>query len=416
MTRLNISLLSAALAAAALSAAGSAIAADDTPVAPVWTFGGFATVGAVHADEAMADFTSNALKANGAGHTRKWSGDVDSRVGAQLGVAVDKQWSAVLQVISEQGIDNSYAPIVEWANVKYQATPDLSVRVGRIALPIFLAADYRKATYALPWVRVPVELYGSIPISNSDGIDASYRWNLGDVKQVTQAFYGHTSIRLTDTAHAKGRDVAGVTHSIDYGPLTVRASMMRATVSVDLARPLFDAFRLFGPQGAALADRYDLDRKRVTGWSLGANYDPGQWFLMGEVGRINARSFLGDKTALYVSSGYRQGSLTPYLVYAQSRSNGATRESGLPLAGPAPLQAAAAQLNGRLNGLLSTIGVQTTVSAGLRWDYRPDQALKIQYDRVMPRDGSSGMLINAQPGFQSDGKVNVVSVSLDVVF
>ena len=56
----------------------------------------------------------------------------------------------MLQVVSEQRLDRSYRPIVEWANIKYQATPDLSLRFGRIALPMFLAADYRKIGYAYP--------------------------------------------------------------------------------------------------------------------------------------------------------------------------------------------------------------------------------------------------------------------------
>jgi hypothetical protein len=43
-------------------------------------------------------------------------------------------------------------------------------------------------------------------------------------------------------------------------------------------------------------------------------------------------------------------------------------------------------------------------------------ALKLQYDRVTPRDGSRGSLINLEPGFQSDRAVNVTSAVLDFVF
>jgi hypothetical protein len=93
-----------------------------------------------------------------------------------MALNLDSKWSAVLQLVSERTLRDGYAPVVEWANLQYQVTPDLSVRVGRIALPLFLTGDYRKAGYALPWVRPPVELYGAIPLSNSDGVDASYRW------------------------------------------------------------------------------------------------------------------------------------------------------------------------------------------------------------------------------------------------
>ena len=388
----------------------------DTATGPRWTFGGFGTVGAVHSNARGADFSSTVLKPNGAGASHDWSGNVDSRVGAQLGLNLDKRWSAVLQLVSEQRRDNSYAPVVEWANIQYKVTPDLSLRLGRIALPNYLAADYRKAAYALPWVRVPIELYNGVPISNSNGIDAIVRWHAGGMKQVTQVFFGGTNVKISDTAHAKARGLAGLSHTLEDGAFTLRGSMMRASVSVDLARPLFDAFRRFGPQGQALADRYDLDDKLVTAMSLGASYDPGHWFLMAEAGRVNSRSFLGDRSAMYVSAGYRYADLTPYLTVSQSRSHGATSVAGLTLAGPAPLQAAAGALNGALNGLLRRIAVQRTVSAGLRWDFRPNLALKTQYDRVLPQDGSSGTLVNVQPGFQSGRAVDVFSVSLDFVF
>ena len=147
--------LTACALAIVLAAAGGARAADDD-TGPSWTFGGFGTVGVSHSSTREADYTSSSFKSYGAGHTRSWSFDVDSRLGAQLSVNMDKQWSAVVQVISEQNLENNYRPSVEWAYVKYQATPDLSLRVGRIALPLFLAADYRKAAYAYPWARTPV--------------------------------------------------------------------------------------------------------------------------------------------------------------------------------------------------------------------------------------------------------------------
>jgi len=92
---------------------------------------GFGTPGVVHASEREADYTSSVMKASGAGGTRRWS--------------------AVLQVVSEQGLDNSYRPRVEWANVKYEVTPELAVRAGRIgpagqALGARYAPDHKRLT------------------------------------------------------------------------------------------------------------------------------------------------------------------------------------------------------------------------------------------------------------------------------
>ena len=396
-------------------AAGAARAADGD--APAWTFGGFGSLGMVHSNEDKADFTSSVLKATGAGYSNRWSGDVDSRLGAQLGVTLNKQWSGVLQVISEQRLDNTYTPIVEWFNIKYQATPELALRFGRIALPMFLAADYRKVGYAYPWVRTPVEVYGAVPISNSDGADLSYRWNYAGVKNVVQAFYGRTTIKQGQPFQAGASGVAGISNTSEYGAASVRVSLLSANMTVDLARPLFDAFRQFGPQGAAIADRYDVDHKRVNAVSIGASYDPGQWFAIGEIGHFVSRSFLGETTELYASAGYRFDSVTPYLSYARAKANSAITAPGLTLSGlPPPLAGAGAALNAGLNSLLISVSEQATFSAGLRWDMIPNAALKLQVDRVSPHNRSRGTLINLQPGFRSGRTATVASVVLDFVF
>jgi opacity protein-like surface antigen len=413
-------LLRAAALAATLLAAASAQAADDAPppaTAPTWTFSGFGSIGVAHSDYREADYVPSAFSGDGAGATHAWSTSLDSRVGGQLGVTFDKRWSGVLQVVVEQRYDRSWQPKVEWANIKYQATPDLALRAGRIALPIFLAADYRKIGYAYPWVRTPIEFYGGIPITNSDGVDLAYRWQAFGIKHTTQAFYGRTDIHLTDTTSVHARGITGLTHTAEVGALTLRASAFTAMLNVDVVRPLFDGFRQFGAPGIAIADKYDVVDKRTTGLALGLNYDPGQWFVMAEAGVMNGHSYLAKTVGKYVSTGYRAGAFTPYVNYSRSDALSPTTHPGLSLAGlPPPYAYAAAQLNANLATLLQAIPSQTSITAGVRWDFRSDMALKLQYDRVRPRNNSRGSLVNLQPGFVSGHPVNVTSAVLDVVF
>lgn len=408
--------LPAAAALCALVCAGSAARAQDTEASPTWKLSGFGTLGAVHSGERNADFSASVLRASGAGYSKSWSPNVDSRVGAQLDVGMD-DWSGVLQVVSEQRLDGTYQPQVEWANIKYQLTPDVAVRVGRIALPVFLAADSRKVGYTMPWIRPPVEVYGALPIFSSDGVDATWRWNIGDVLQSTQVFAGGTERDLGNGLRIKARDIVGISHSIERGPLSARLSAAGGRLDTSIGDELFAALRMFGAPGAALADRYSIADKRVSMISAGVSYDTGDWFASAEAGRTRTNSILGDGTSLYVGAGWRQGAFTPWAGYAQVRADLATRVAGLPTDGlPPPLAAAAGQVNAGLNGFLMTIPIQSTWSAGIRWDVAPDLALKVQVERVRPRDGSRGTLINAQPGFRSDRAFNVASVALDFVF
>lgn len=409
------------LLAAGLTLGGVAQAQDavgtGTDNASAWSLSGFGTIGAVHSNDKHADYTSTVLKSRGAGASGSWSMDVDSRLGLQLDVAIAKRWSAVLQVVSEQGLDNTYRPHVEWANVKYQATPELALRIGRVALPMFLTAEYRKVGYVYPWVRPPVEGYGTLPFTSGDGIDANLRWNLGALRNTSQIFYGHTDQPVNPPLRVLARGVAGLANTSDWGPFSVRASVISGEVTTPLASDLFAAFDSLGPAGAAISQAYAVDHKRVSMASLGASYDPGTWFMIAETSRTHTRTLLGSTRSLYASVGWRLGMFTPYLTWSTVHALSATSSPGLPLAGlPAPLAAGVQALNAGLNDLLVTIAQQSSASAGLRWDLARNTALKLQYDRVTPHNGSRGTLINLTPDFKSGQTTNVVSVAVDFVY
>jgi hypothetical protein len=393
---------------------GAAVHAQD---GPAWTLSGFGTIGAVHSSERNADYVANVMRADGAGATRNWSPNVDSRLGAQIDARLGRRWSAVLQVVSEQGLDNSYRPRIEWANVKYQATPELALRLGRIALPMFLTADYRKVGYAYPWVRPPVEGYSALAFTSSDGVDATLRWSAGAVRNASQLFYGRDKVALAAGLQAYGRGIVGFSNTSDWRTLSVRANLIRAEATTNIGAQLFRAFEAAGPAGAAIARRYEIDHKQAHIASVGMNYDPGQWFLMLEASRSHTESLLGATRSAYASAGVRLKSFTPYLSVSRIRATSATHDDGLPTAGLAPADAARlAQLNAGLNLLLATIPQQTTQAAGVRWDLAANAALKLQYDRVTPQHGSRGTMINLAPAFRSGRTAHVASVALDFVY
>ncbi len=419
MVQQSIQRLPAAFATCALvflSSTASGAEAPGDPATPAWKLSGFGALGAVYSSSRSADFTASVLRADGAGYTQAWSPDVDSRLGAQLDLHLGA-WSGVLQVISEQRLDGSYTPQLEWANLKYQLTPDLAVRAGRIALPVFLGAESRKVGYTIPWVRTPVEVYGSLPISSSDGLDATWRWSTGSVQHATQAFAGRTNQDLHNGLRIQAKDIVGLSHSVERGAVSARLSAASGRLNTGIGKELFDVLRNFGPAGDLLADRYEIRNKRVSMVSIGMSVDPGAWFVTAECGRTRTDSLLGGGTSMYVGAGLRRGTLTPWAGYAQVRADVPTRDPGLPLDGlPPPLAAAAGQVNAGINGFLATIPVQSTWSAGVRWDAATNIALKLQLERVRPRQGSRGALINNQPDLRPDQAVHVGSLALDFVF
>lgn len=395
--------------------AGCVCAAD--PATPTFSFGGFGTVGLVHSSEDQADFTSSILKPNGAGHSHSWSADVDSLIAGQVTATFSPKLSAVLQVIAEQDDDNTYRPHVEWANVQYQLTPDFSTRVGRTVLPTFLFSGTRKVGYTYPWVRPPLEVYHLVPVTASDGVDVSYHTYGGEFTHTIQANYGGSDVTLPgDGGLIEASDAWGITYTGEYHAVTAHLAYQRPRLTIDSVKPLFDAFRQFGPEGIAIADKYDVDKEPLSIIAAGVTYDPGRWFTTAEWSHTDSHSFLGKSTGWYVSVGRRLERFTPYLTYAE-RDTDNLSDPGLSLSTlPPSLVGPAAGLNAGLNALLGQQVVQSTISAGGRWELTRSAAFKLQFDHTRIGEGSPGVLTNLQPGFEPGGEVDVISATIDLVF
>lgn len=386
------------------------------------SFAGFGTLGLVHSSDTDADFTSSAFEARGAGYSRRLSPEVDSVIAAQVTAEIGSRWTVVVQLLSEESYDDTYRPEVEWANVQYQVTPDFSVRVGRTATASFLVSDTRKVGYANPWVRPPVELYSLVSVTSNDGADLSYRVRMGAATDTVHLSAGRINYQFpllggSEIERADAREQLAIDDTFVRGPTTLHLSYGQAHVTIPLFAPLFAGFRQFGSVGEGIADRYDVDDRIISFIGVGASYDPGRWFLTSEWGRVDSHSVIGEKTAWYVSGGYRVAHWTPYLTFADLRANSPTSDPGLSLNGlPPSLAATATGLNAALNATLASIAVQKTVSMGTRWDFVSFADLKFQFDHTQLGAGSQGVLINLQPGFRPGASVNLVSLTLDFVW
>jgi hypothetical protein len=394
----------------------------------------YGTFGVVHSGEDQADFVVGIQKPEGAGYSRRWDWSVDSKLAVQVDVRLTEKLSAVVQVISERRYDGDYGPELEWANLKYQLTPQLSVRVGRVVMPFLMLSDFRKVGYSTPWVRPPVEVYGQIPINNTDGVDVSYSFTTGATTTTLQAVYGEFSGSIP-IARFSIEDMFDANASIQRGPVTLRLGYFQQYLTAHLPTvPLFDAFRDFGAvlaaipsppvqavgaQAFAIYDKYQSIDKLYRLINVGVSYDDGAWLAMGEWAQARAHSVVRDTTTWYATVGRRVGAFTPYVSFARQQEDTATSDPGLTLAAlpPGPLQDAAAGLNAALNGALAFITTgQKTATAGVRWDFLRGMALKLQYDRIMLDPGSAGFFVNVQPGFERGGNVSLVSATVDYAF
>jgi hypothetical protein len=375
-------------------------------------FSGFGTLGVLHSSEKNADFTGILGQPNGAGFTHSVDFGSDSKLGVQLDTRFSESFSAVVQVISEHRYDNTYTPYLNLAFLKYQVTPDLTLRAGRVPYSAYLISDYLKVGFAQPWVRPPSEVYQVNPVTHLDGGDLRWQHSFGSVVLSANAFTGSDSEKIAaygEEGKLSVKNSLGASISAHQGSATYRVFYLQTKLSLDV--PALD-----GPTGPfallrtlpaayggnpALADQYQIKDKQTTYLSVGFSYDPGDWFLMTEVTKLAGELDMSPGTTFgYLTGGTRLEAWTPYLTIAKKKVDGTT-----------------SNVNPIINAILQgSISDQSSVSAGLRWDFRKNMDLKVQLDRITNGANSSGLLVNPQPAFKKGESYNLISASLDFVF
>ncbi len=384
---------------------------------PTFSFSGFGTLGVVHSSEHRADYVLHRFQESGAGLSKRWSPEVDSRVGGQVTARITPHLTGVVQAIAEQSHDGSYRPQLEWANLKYNFSPDSSLRAGRFVVPIFTMSVYRKVAYAIPWARSPVEVYRLMPATYYDGVEYAYRHRFGEVTNTLTTSLTDRTVRTPTGGQFTCSPSISLNNTAEFGAFTLHAAASDCNLSTRGYEDLHEAFNQFsGYGGAEIADKYFASKGSLSLFSVGVNYDPGRWFVAGEWAYIRVDGVFGNQAAWYLSAGRRLGQFTPYVTYAQARAKGNLSDSGLSLSPGDEGYEQAQLLNTTLNHLLATRAVQDTLSVGMRWDFSKNAALKFQFDHGNAGAGSYGVLNNIRQDMQTGEKFNVFSMTLDFVF
>jgi len=414
-----------------LAACTSAAHADDGDPGR-FSLSGFGTLGVVHSSERQADFTGLIAQPNGAGASHDWDPGPDSKLGLQLDMRLGERVSAVVQLVAQHQSDNDYAPRLEWANLRFQLTSDVSARIGRIALPLFMVSDSRLVGYANTWIRPPLEVYNTGPITSNDGVDVSWRGEYRGFSASVQSLAGRIRQDFPGGIAVDGRRIFGINATLEHEHTTLHVAYTSADFTADSAalEQLFDgyvqigealsavpALAAAGAQTLAFANAYRPVNKDYASVDVGFTHDPGAWFATGEWVHEHIGSSLQNSRSAYLTLGVRLRAFTPYLTWA-----GVTElpreQATLPSTQlPAPFGPALAALNQGVTGALAGYwGSEHSWSLGVRYDLTKSADLKLQLDHILEGADSSGFLINTLPGYRRGGTVNVIGVAVDFVF
>lgn len=384
--------VAALMAGAGLLAFGVAHAADG----PQFKFSGFGTLAGTMTDHNDVKFRSSMNQSVGAGSS--FDLGVDSRFGLQGTVDFGQGLTLVGQVLGQRRrVDDSvnsnrdFDLGVEWLMAQYSVNSNLDLRLGRVVLPAFMISDSRNVTYSQPWLRAPLEVYGQMPLTTLDGVQALWRIPVGAAVISVQPSVGKAMPNVGTAGVIVKPDedrVAALNVTFEYGDWLARIGQTRGrNVNVNL-----DLGSAFGIPGLP-ALQYDM---KDTFTNAGLQFDNGSALVMAEYATRRQNNvpdsypyFGGHPLAKtdhwYVAGGWHVGKWLPMVAYGKSTDLTVSPHT-------------------------STTGIDLSV----RYDLMPNVALKAQVSQYDSDDGAAMVSPTMAP--TPVHKVNVLSVGLDFVF
>jgi hypothetical protein len=400
---------------------------------------GFGTVGDARAtsDEALFNYPGQ-----GGGADKRASLSPDTKLGLQGTYQVTNTVSATAQLLTKYRASGEYTPEFEWAFAKWQGTPNLTVRIGRMVAPFFMVSDFRDVGYANTTLRPTLDVYGQVPVSSVDGGDISYQTNVGSATLTSGLWAGQTKAKYAAALQSQGapadpndfklRNQYGMNFQVDFdggytlrlghshGKLSVRSTAVNNYVAS--LSPLLKA----GGKPKALAqtavDALTTDSTDSTFDGVGFSMDQGNIVMASEyTWRRAKQGILSDTTGWYVMGGYRFGAWLPYLVISRIKTDelNGTVDPALAKVAGGGARAYATAIAIQQFGLVT----KNTVSIGTRWDFSNGMDLKFQFDHTSKPTSSNGLFLIPDPSsasgqdfFKKQKKVNVLSLALDFVF
>ena len=404
---------------------------------------GFGTSAVTHSNNREADYRGNLVQPNGVGRSGTVMYGLDTKAGIQAIVPLTEHITATVQVVSDHRADNSYAPEVEWANVKYAVGEDWYVRLGRVVAQPFTISDYRNVGYAITMVRPPYDLYSLTPLSRMDGGEIGAQFMIGDGRLNAQLSSGRKDEKIfvpgIATMSVNGTStIASLLYDIGYSSYRVGVARNVALTTGAVIDDYWNFVQQLGPSMGYPPENVNvrLRGSRTVMLDLGYSYDPGPWLVQGEMVLTRSDSvMIQDQNAWYVMAGYRLGKWTPYVAYSDITSKQGPPKNAAACRAPFNTLAACTQhqyqaffinlYDARANMHVAN----STATIGARYDVAPNVDIKFQFDRVykpagpvsnvgvfshycQPADG----LCDRPAWGQTAQTVNLMTFAVDFVF
>ncbi len=306
-----------------------------------------------------------------------WDFAPDSRAGIQFDAKLNDNFRVSTQIVGHGG--DNMKPELTALFLAVQLDDQIELNVGRQRLPLFYYSDFYDVGYAIPWIRVPGDLYGwainsynGISLDLNDDLgEGSYKittW-LGDEKdkddrEEAKIYWGSDSFEM------EYKNMVGASATYLYDWFDIRLVYMTSRIN---------GVAKYRAAGGGDVVAYDNEKQQFYG--LAFNVDYNNVLVKSEINRFVMPATDYHSLGKLIAIGYRMDDFTPMYTYTKYDDFDPNF--------------------GDVHEHASAISV--------RWDFAKSTALKMQYDRLSDK--------TRWPGYENMiGDSRIISMGVDYVF
>lgn len=372
----------------------------------------------------------------------------DSLLAVQIDASLTSRIGATLQfkLAPEVGDDTRWSPKLAWGFVSWRPNDDLLLRAGKLRIPLYLHAENMDVGASFDYARLPAEVYLMAPTSDFTGVSATKSWDVGAAGELSlDAYWGDARTKWRqhirdevpgflragtyfDQVDITARGLA-LTYRDDgnvYRAGLLKSSVRRANGENWLDRPGLISDPLMPSvsyywllPGAGIPESRTIEMLIA---SVGLDAGIGRQFRVGAEYFIRRSGDVQrglDGAGGYVSLRRQMGAWTPYVYYAQLKSesggldtyrtiNGHTVPSFVPLS---PV------INASQRAVADALYVADQQSLAIGTSYALTPKARVKAEWLRTRVGVVSNLVDAPSGSDvRNQNIDVLSVSYSFIF
>ncbi|WP_233267337.1 hypothetical protein [Paraglaciecola sp. L3A3] len=368
-------------------------------------FSGFARVIAGYLNEEHGTFL---------GYDDSISFTEQTLLGLQLDYQVMDNLSVTGQAVARTADDSDSG--IEWLYLTYTPSNAWKFKIGRQRTPIFNYSDIIDVGFAYPWISLPQQVYRGFLFPTYEGLQSQYEYVGKNISLGLEAYIGGIEREFVANGQVLDTDIdnlRGIVGTVGYQGWNFRASYHRG--HADINQPELNAFsnqlRQFGFMQSADSIKTDGVGRF---YQISAFYEDVDYFFRTELMQIKADLSLSPKTKGYfISGGLNFYPVSVYLSISKDTNRYLQPVAEIPTG-----------INAQLDAL--AFGYQQTFSqsqdnstlsytAGIRWDWQENLALKAEATLLKENEGTQGLFTTRDVN-NFDGQAILYQVAMEWVF